>query len=138
VAETLLNILVVEDDALDVMNIQRAFKKANLNHPLYIASNGIEALQQLRDGTVPAERRLVLLDINMPRMNGLEFLRELRADPRLHTTTVVMLTTSNEDKDRKKAYELHVAGYFLKPVTFVKFVELMTAVHEYWTVAHLP
>jgi CheY-like chemotaxis protein len=73
-----LNILLVDDDELDVMNVQRAFRKNNIRNPLFVAHDGVEALERLRDGTVPGERRLVLLDLNMPRMNGIEFLRELR------------------------------------------------------------
>src|SRR5579871_6578585 len=102
-AEKLLNILLVEDDELDVMNVQRAFRKNNIVNPLYVAGNGLEALAMLRgeDGApeFPGERRLVLLDLNMPRMNGIEFLRALRADPALAMIPVVVLTTSDEERD---------------------------------------
>jgi CheY-like chemotaxis protein len=74
----------------------------------------------------------------MPRMNGIEFLRELRADPELHPIPVVVLTTSNDDRDRIEAYNLNVAGYLLKPVTFVNFVELMAALNKYWSLVELP
>jgi CheY-like chemotaxis protein len=86
----LLNILLVDDDEVDVMNVQRAFRKNNILNPLYVAHNGLEALDLLRgDGpdAVPRDRRLILLDLNMPKMNGLEFLREIRADPELHNLT---------------------------------------------------
>ena len=134
----MLNILLVEDDAVDVMNVERAFKKNNIANPLYRAVDGIEALEMLRSGAVPAENRLVLLDMNMPRMNGIEFLQALRADPKLAATSVVMLTTSNDDRDKVKAYELNVAGYLLKPVTFVEFVHLTAALNKYWTLVELP
>lgn len=132
-----LAILLVEDDAVDVMNARRAFKKNNLTNPIYEARNGIEALQILRSGTLP-RRHIVLLDLNMPKMNGLEFLRELRADPGLQMTSVVVLTTSNGEKDKIEAYQLNVAGYLIKPVTFTSFVELMATLNKYWTLVELP
>lgn len=132
-----IHILLVDDDAVDVMTVQRAFEKANVTNPLHVASNGIEALERLRDGTIPA-RRIVLLDLNMPRMNGLEFLQHLRADPELHPTCVVVLTTSNEERDKVEAYRLNVAGYLLKPVTFPSFVELTVTLDRYWTLVEFP
>ena len=80
----------------------------------------------------------MLLDLNMPRMNGIEFLRELRADPDLHSTVVVVLTTSDEERDKVEAYNLNVAGYLVKPVTFVSFVETMATLNKYWTLVELP
>ncbi|HMG56960.1 MAG TPA: response regulator, partial [Kofleriaceae bacterium] len=94
-----LNILLVDDDEIDVMTVRRAFTKANIANRLYVASDGIEALEMLRAEAIPASRRLMLLDLNMPRMNGIELLREIRADPALHALTVIVLTTSNEDRD---------------------------------------
>jgi CheY-like chemotaxis protein len=136
--EKMLNILLVEDDEVDVMNVQRAFRKNNIANPLFVAGNGLDALQLLREGKIPKSNRLVLLDLNMPKMNGIEFLRELRADPALSMTSVVVLTTSNEDRDKIEAYRLNVAGYLLKPVTFVNFVEVMSALNKYWTLVELP
>lgn len=133
-----LHILLVDDDEVDVMNVRRAFQRANVTNPLYVAGSGIDALAMLRDGRVPAGRRLVLLDLNMPRMNGIEFLRELRADPALRATSVVVLTTSNEDRDKVEAYNLNVAGYLLKPVTFATFVDVMAALDKYWTLVEMP
>ncbi len=132
-----LNVLLVEDDEVDVMNVQRAFLKNEIVYPLFVASNGLEALKMLRDGVVPPERRLVLLDLNMPKMNGIEFLRELRADPKLMTTVVVVLTTSSEERDKVEAYSLNVAGYMVKPVTFARFVDLVSKLKAYWTVNEL-
>ena len=136
-AERELEILLVDDDSIDVMNVKRAFAKNNLTNPIHEARNGIEALDLLRRGALPA-RRLVLLDLNMPRMNGLEFLRALRADPVLRSTSVVVLTTSNEDRDKVAAYDLNVAGYLLKPVTFTSFVDLMASLNKYWTLVEMP
>jgi CheY-like chemotaxis protein len=136
-AEKDLGILLVEDDAIDVMNVKRAFKQNKLTNPIHEARNGLEALAILRQGTLPP-RHLVLLDLNMPKMNGIEFLRELRADPQLKATSVVVLTTSNEDRDRIEAYQLNVAGYLLKPVTFGNFVDLMATLNKYWTLVEMP
>ncbi|MBF2077124.1 MAG: response regulator [Synechococcales cyanobacterium T60_A2020_003] len=141
--DRVVNIVLVEDDEVDVMNIQRAFKRANIVNPLYIASNGLEALDILRGKSdkythLPSERRLVLLDLNMPKMGGIEFLNELRADEALRATPVVVLTTSNQDQDRVEAYNLNVAGYLLKPVTFATFAELMVALNKYWTLCEMP
>ena len=136
--DRILNILLVEDDEVDVMNVRRAFQRNNITNPLYVAGNGEEALAMLRGGQVPGSRRIVLLDLNMPRMNGIEFLRELRADPELGLTPVVVLTTSNDERDKVEAYHLNVAGYLLKPVTFASFCEAMAALHKYWALVELP
>jgi CheY-like chemotaxis protein len=133
VNEKVLNVVLVEDDEVDVMNVQRAFKKNNISNPLFVASDGLAALALLRDPSTPTKNRIVLLDLNMPKMNGIEFLRALRVDPQLARTPVVVLTTSNEDKDRVEAFQLNVAGYLLKPVTFTSFVEVMAALNKYWT-----
>lgn len=137
-ADKVLNILLVEDDEVDVMNVRRAFEKAHLSNPLYVAGNGLEALDMLRGTVIPQERRLVLLDLNMPKMNGIEFLEALRADPALSSTSVVVLTTSNDDQDKIDAYNLNVAGYLLKPVTFSNFCERMATLDKYWTLVEMP
>ena len=134
----MLNILLVEDDEVDVMNIRRAFKKGNITNPLFTAGNGLEALEMLRGDEMPRTRRLVLLDLNMPRMNGIEFLRELRADAELSPTPVVVLTTSDAERDKVEAYNLHVAGYLLKPVTFGNFCETMASLNKYWALVEMP
>ncbi len=133
-----LHILLVEDDQVDQMNVKRAFERNNIVNPLYIAENGVEALEMLRDGRVPDERRLILLDLNMPKMNGIEFLELLRADEKLGATPVVVLTTSNDEQDKVQAYNLNVAGYLVKPVTFSNFVELTAALNKYWTLVEMP
>jgi len=136
--EKILNILLVEDDHVDVMNVKRAFERNRITNPLFVAADGIEALEMLRGGKVPDTRRMILLDLNMPRMNGIEFLRELRTDPDLQHTPVVVLTTSNDERDKIEAYNFNVAGYLLKPVTFLNFVELTAALNKYWTLVELP
>jgi len=138
VDEHALNILLVDDDEIDVMTVRRAFGKANIANKLFVATDGIEALKLLRSSSIPPLRRVVLLDLNMPRMSGIEVLRELRSDPALHALTVVVLTTSNEDRDRVEAYRLNVAGYLLKPVTFHAFAEVMVTLNKYWTLMEMP
>ncbi len=152
-----MNILLVEDDAVDVMNVRRAFTKNHLPNPLFVAGDGVEALQRLR-GQSEAEAEamdalhgeaaeipklstrhlLILLDLNMPRMGGIEFLQELRRDPQLQFIPVIVLTTSNEDCDRVEAYRLNVAGYILKPVTFSNFSTVVATLSHYWSICELP
>lgn len=132
-----LEIVLIEDDDVDVMNVRRAFEKNRMTNRVHVAGNGLEGLHKLRSGEVGA-RRLVLLDLNMPKMNGIEFLRELRADLALRATSVVVLTTSNEERDKVDAYDLNVAGYLVKPVTFSKFVDVMATLNKYWTLVEMP
>lgn len=133
-----MNLILVEDDDIDVMNVRRALERAHVTNPLFIANNGLAALELLRSDQIPKDRRLVLLDLNMPRMNGIEFLKELRQDPSLRSTPVVVLTTSDDDRDKIQAYDLNVAGYLLKPVTFVNFVDVMAALNKYWALVEMP
>ncbi|MEL6554844.1 MAG: response regulator [Cyanobacteria bacterium J06621_11] len=138
---SITNILLVEDDTVDVMNVKRSFKKSNIKNPLYIAGNGVEALAILRGEAeikMPKTRRLVLLDLNMPKMGGIEFLKELRADETLKPTPVIVLTTSDQERDRIEAYNFNVAGYILKPVTFINFAEVMATLNHYWTLCEMP
>lgn len=132
-----LNIMLVEDDEVDVMNIQRAFKKNSINNPMMIARNGLEALEMLR---VPgAEKpRIIILDINMPKMNGIEFLQELRKDDKLKDISVFVMTTSNQDSDKIEAYNLNVSGYILKPLSFDKFVSSVSTLNNYWQLCQHP
>jgi CheY-like chemotaxis protein len=137
-----LNILLVEDDEVDVMNVQRALKKNGATSNLYRAANGIEALAMLRTNNQIAKennsRLLILLDLNMPKMGGLEFLKELRADPALSHLPVVILTTSMQDSDLTTAYQYNVAGYLIKPITFSSFVETIDVLNRYWSMSELP
>ena len=141
--EKTLNVLLVEDDEVDVMNVKRAFKRNNITNPLYVAFNGLEALEMLRGDNgdspqIPQRRRIILLDLNMPRMGGLEFLQQLRSDSKLRSIPVIILTTSDEDKDRIEAYKLNVAGYLLKPVKFSQFAEAMATLNKYWSLCEIP
>lgn len=143
-AERPLNILLVEDDEVDVMNVQRAFDKSHLHHNLRVASNGLEGLDILNQADssdaapLPQHRRLILLDLNMPKMGGIEFLQELRKNPMLQAIPVIVLTTSDEERDRVEAYRFNVAGYILKPVTFSKFLDIISKLSAYWSLCEMP
>lgn len=139
-----LHILLVEDDEVDVMKVKRALKRNRLRHPIYIAGDGQQALGLLRQHdaagspVIPQERRIIFLDLNMPRMGGIEFLKVLRSDPDLCNIPVVVMTTSDDDQDLVNAYDFNVAGYILKSVPFADFVEAMAIVDQYWTVNEIP
>jgi CheY-like chemotaxis protein len=120
------------------MNVKRAFSRNNIGNPLFVATSGLDALALLRSEDFPKSRVVILLDIKMPRMSGLEFLRVLRADPQLAPTLVVVLTTSNDEQDRREAYRLNVAGFLLKPVSSARFVELAAAMNKYWALLEMP
>lgn len=130
-------ILLVEDDEVDVLTVQRALRDLKVANPLKVAGNGEEALEVLRD---PAQPRpaIILLDLNMPRMGGLEFLRNARADGSARGVPVVVLTTSRQDKDIFAGFDLNVAGYMVKPVDYRKFVDVMKAIDLYWSLSELP
>lgn len=132
-----IGLVLVEDEDGQQINVRRALEKAGIANPLFIASDGVEAIELLRSGEVPP-RRIVLLDVHMPRMDGLAFLRALRDDPVLKPTTVVMLSTSNEVRDRIEAESLNVGGYLLKSADFAKFVEQLRLVHQYWSMMEIP
>lgn len=141
-SENLIGVLHVEDDNVDSMVVQRAFKKNNIPFQLSHATDGAEALDMLR-GTNGKDKitpmpRYILLDINMPKMNGLEFLKELRNDPELTSITVFILTTSNDDGDRAVAYKNHVAGYILKPVKLENYVSTFASLYNYWQICIAP
>jgi CheY-like chemotaxis protein len=132
----LVNILLVEDDEVDVMNVKRAFSKNNIKNPLFVAGNGVEALEMLENKIVPLPR-IIILDINMPKMNGIEFLKILRENEKLKNISVFVMTTSNEDSDKIKAYNLNVAGYILKPLSFEKFVVSVSTLNNFWQLCEL-
>jgi len=134
-----MTILLVEDDEVDIMNVKRAFKKNNISNPLLIAHNGIEALELLRSKELDAPKpKIVLLDLNMPRMGGIEFLKEIRSDAELSTLSVFIMTTSNEDGDKIDAFNLNVAGYILKPLSMDRFIAAVSTLNSYWTLCEFP
>ena len=134
-----ISLMLVDDDEVDVMSVQRAFKKINITNPLYVARNGVEALALLRGENGPKIRpAIILLDLNMPRMGGLEFLETLRADPELKSICVIVLTTSRNERDKMQAFDYNVAGYIVKPITPGDFVEAMATFNKYWTLSETP
>jgi CheY-like chemotaxis protein len=134
--QKLVNILLVEDDEVDVMNVKRAFSKNNIKNELYVAGNGVEALYMLRTVINPIPK-IIILDINMPKMNGIEFLEELRADENLKNISVFVMTTSNEDSDKIDAHNFNIAGYILKPLSFDKFVASVGTLKDFWSLCEM-
>ena len=130
-------ILLVEDDHVDVMTIRRALKEIEVTNALVTVENGELALSYLRDAA-SARPCIIFLDLNMPIMNGLELLRELKADPALMAIPVIVLTTSDEQQDKVSSFNLGVAGYMAKPVDYRRFVEMMRSIDLYWTVSEMP
>jgi CheY-like chemotaxis protein len=128
-------ILLVEDDRVDIMTVQRAMKKIDVSNPLCVARTGVEALGMLRGDGFPRIEptpSLILLDLNLPKMGGIEFLKELRADPVLSSLQVIVLTSSNEPSDRAAAFEYEVDDYIVKPHTFDEFSNVMSVILTGW------
>lgn len=130
-------ILLVEDDKVDAMTVRRALDDLKVKNRLEMTEHGEEALAYLRD---PDEERpcVILLDLRMPRMNGIEFLEIIKSDRTLKRIPVVVMTTSREEQDIVKTFDLGVAGYIVKPVDYNRFVETMKTVDLYWTLSELP
>ena len=130
-------ILLVEDDSVDAMTVKRALKELNVTNQLVHSIDGEQALEYLKadDNKKPC---VILLDLNMPKMNGIEFLQAVKKDEKLKKTPVVVLTTSKEDNDVTTSFRFSVAGYMVKPVDYKKFVEAIRAINLYWTLSELP
>jgi CheY-like chemotaxis protein len=130
-------ILLVEDDQVDTMTVKRALKEIHVTNPLVHLENGEEAVHYLRDaeGEKPC---IILLDLNMPIMNGIEFLQVVKHDDQLRRIPVVVLTTSEEQQDKVNSFNLGVAGYMAKPVDYRQFVEVMRSIDAYWTISEMP
>jgi CheY-like chemotaxis protein len=141
-AEKRVSILHIEDDHVDRMVVERVIKKLNITEHLHQAHNGEDALDILR-GENGKEKPIpypsvILLDINMPKMNGLEFLKALRSDDNLKWISVFIITTSNDDIDRKEAYDLNVSGYILKPVDISQFEATFKTLGDFWKLCEQP
>ncbi len=133
---TVKPILLVEDDVIDAMTVRRAFKDLNLNNPLTHVTNGEEALSYLQEAEpLPC---VILLDLNMPRMNGVEFIQAAKADPAFKGIPIIVLTTSRDHSDVTNSYNLSVAGYIVKPVDYNGFVEVIRTLGLYWTINEFP
>lgn len=134
-----IKVLLVDDDEVDFMNVKRAFKKNQLEHILTYQPNGLDAINHLKSIEKAMDLpQVVLLDINMPKMNGHEFLKELRADDRLKHIVVYVLTTSSQDSDIDKAYQRQVSGYFVKPLDFDEFKSTVKKLDDLWVVQKFP
>jgi CheY-like chemotaxis protein len=130
-------ILLVEDDSVDTMTVKRALKDLKITNPLVCASNGEDALLYLTNNA-NSKPCVILLDLNMPKMNGIEFLKVAKADDKLKRIPVVTLTTSRDEQDKVESFKLSVAGYIVKPVDYKKFVEAIRVIELYWTLSELP
>ncbi|ABB74591.1 response regulator [Nitrosospira multiformis] len=130
-------ILLVEDDQVDKMTVVRALKEIHVTNPLVHRENGEEAVHYLQD---PASEKpcIILLDLNMPIMNGTEFLKAVKNDDKLKRIPIVVLTTSEEQQDKINSFDLGVAGYMAKPVDYRQFVEVMRSIDAYWTISEMP
>jgi CheY-like chemotaxis protein len=131
------SILLVEDDQVDCMTIKRALEEVKINNHLDVVSNGEEALAYLlsAENDLPG---LVLLDLNMPRMNGIEFLKTVKTHQGLKKVPVVVLTTSRADQDINASFELGVAGYMVKPLDYSEFIDAVVTIARYWQLSELP
>ena len=132
----LKSILLVEDDMVDMMSVKRALKDINVTNPLYHVENGVEALEFLADKEKP-KPTIILLDLNMPKMGGVEFLSIMKKDETIKRIPVVILTTSRAEYDKIQSYDLGVAGYMIKPVDYQQFMEVIRAMCMYWTLSEV-
>ncbi|MDH3674546.1 MAG: response regulator [Anaerolineae bacterium] len=130
-------VLLVEDDRVDAMTVKRALKEIRVANPIVVVGNGEEALAYLRnpDNETPS---IILLDLNMPRMGGIEFLEVTKQDAQLRRIPVIVLTTSKEQQDKLGSFDLGVAGYMVKPVDYQQFVGVIKAIDSYWSLSELP
>jgi CheY-like chemotaxis protein len=136
-----VHLLLVDDDEVDIQGLKRAFAKSRIANPITVAHDGIEALEFLRGEngrTKLPKPHLILLDLNMPRMNGLEFLEAIRADEELKTSIVFMITTSKADEDRARAYKHNVAGYIVKQDPANTFMQAVALLEHYWKIVEFP
>lgn len=131
------SILLVDDDDIDAMAIERALRKMKVANPLFRARDGVEGLRLLREKAVN-QPYIILLDLNMPRMGGIEMLQELRKDPLISDSVVFVLTTSKDDEDMLAAYRQHIAGYIVKKSLDSGFDELIKLLDHYWRLVELP
>ena len=130
-------ILLVEDDSVDAMTVKRAMQDLQVNHSVIHSIDGEEALKYL---TRPDTEKpfVILLDLNMPKMNGIELLKVMKIHPELKTIPVIVLTTSKEQRDILDSFELGASGYMVKPVDYSKFVEILSRIMLYWSSNELP
>jgi CheY-like chemotaxis protein len=133
----LMPILLVEDDRVDAMTVKRALKDLSVTNPLIHKPDGAEALEYLKNNN-HKKPCVTLLDLNMPKMSGIEFLKIIKADEELRKIPIVVLTTSEDTQDKLDTFGLSIAGYIVKPADYKKFVEAIRTVNLYWTLSELP
>lgn len=130
-----LNILLIEDDTIEVMKFNRVLKTLELNHKIIEAANGEDALTILKEKEIIPD--IIVLDLNMPRINGIEFLGILKSDDVLKYIPAIMLTTSNNHRDVMECYRIGIAGYVIKPLKYEEYVERIKKLLEYWSINEL-
>ena len=130
-------ILLIDDDNVDTMTVKRAMRDLHAKRPFIHSVNGEEAMKYLTDSDTE-KPFLILLDLNMPKMGGIEFLKIIKANHELKTIPIVVLTTSREQRDVSESFELGAAGYMVKPVDYSKFVEMLGKIMLYWSTSELP
>lgn len=130
-------VLLAEDDEVDVMSVQKAFKSLHITNELIVVGNGEEALNYLKDNK-NVKPCVILLDIKMPLMDGIEFLKIIKTDEELRRIPVVVLTTSTNENDRMETFKLSIAGYMAKPVDHLRFIETIKTIDMYWTLSQFP
>ncbi|NRD21853.1 response regulator [Winogradskyella litoriviva] len=130
-----LNILLIEDDMIEVMKLNRAASSLQLNHKVTEANNGEDALKILEQKDNLPD--IILLDLNMPKINGIEFLKILKSDDRLKYIPTIILTTSNNQRDLLECYKVGVAGYILKPLKYEEYVSKIEKLLSYWSINEL-
>ena len=135
--DKVVTLFLIEDDDVDAMAIQRALEKGKIANPVIRAHDGIEAMEMLKSGQIE-KPFVILLDLQMPRMNGLEFLDAIRADEKFSDSVIFILSTSKSDEDLFRSYKMKVAGYFLKEDTGVGFMNVVELLNGYWRLAYLP
>lgn len=130
-------ILLVEDDAVDVMTVKRALRHLHIDNPLVHLKDGKEAFDYLKDES-NTEPNIIILDLNIPSMSGFELLKSMKADERLKSIPVIVMTTSETSQDIEESFNLSVAGYIVKPLDFDQVVKGFGTINKYWSLSELP
>ncbi|MCD6115750.1 response regulator [bacterium] len=130
-------ILLVEDDTIDALTVKRALNEINARNELIVVKNGEEAIVFLlnSDNYIPF---IILIDLNMPRMNGIEFLKQIKKYKKLIRIPVIVITTSSDERDKQLSYNFGASGYFIKPIDYKKFVDIIEKIINYWKACELP